>query len=264
MFEKELELAKKIAKEAGVRALSFYALKYSVEMKKDESPVTKADMVSHDHIVSELREKSEFQILSEEDEDVSSIINSENTVWVVDPLDGTKDFINKTDEFSVMIGLVHIGQPVLGVVYIPAKDVTYYALRGEGAFREENGINTVIKVSKNQEPSELKMVISRSHFSEEEERIAKEFGIENFRKCGSIGVKLSIIAEGEADFYLNLSPYLGKWDACAPSIILEEAGGVVFDKNGDLLNFTDGKRKMENGLIGLNQIVCKNDLLKFL
>lgn len=260
-YNKEFDVLRETLYEAGDAILELYNKDVDIETKHDNSPVTEADLRANEIIIDSLRDEfPQDGIISEEEYSLEEF--SKKRVWVIDPLDGTKDFINKTGEFSILVGLIEKGETVLSAVYLPVKRKLYYAKKSKGAFVEQNDETYKIQVSNTQEKDNLKMIISRNHFSAFEEKVSKKFGIKNFEKCGSIGIKLCLIAEGKADFYLNASPYLGKWDACAPALILKEAGGVVFDKNGEELQYLDGKMKMESGVLAINSDKFKEELLE--
>ncbi|MGM5488172.1 MAG: 3'(2'),5'-bisphosphate nucleotidase CysQ family protein [Nanobdellota archaeon] len=242
-FESELSTLKQLMRSVGSEIMKIYDTEYSQEVKHDTSPVTEADLLS-DKLLREGLSHFDYGILSEE---VREGLPDHDRVWVIDPLDGTKDFINKTGEFSIMVGLLEKGQPVLGAVYLPVLDKMYYAITGLGAFVEHEGVNRRMRVTPN---GISRMVISRNHFSHHERFIAEQLKVSEFIRCGSIGVKLGRISEGEADFYLNTSDRLGAWDCCAPEIILREAGGIVFNRLGQNLSYVD--RRMNGGLIATN------------
>jgi 3'(2'), 5'-bisphosphate nucleotidase len=151
-------------------------------------------------------------------------------VWVVDPLDGTKDFIDQTGDFGIMIGLVENGKPVLGMVYRPEKDVMYYALAGRGAFKKEGESKPKrIRVSSRNCFEDMILLTSRFHASNTTTKAAESLGIKNTLTKGSAGLKICSIAEGDADVNINPSNKTWEWDVCAADIILSEAGGKLTD-----------------------------------
>ena len=234
MFNEYLAMAKRAVFAGSEEVMKIYNEELVQNTKSDGSVVTNADLNSHHAIIDVL---SDFPVLSEEGDKTG---RKSDTMWIVDPLDGTNDFLNKTGDFSIMIGLLRKGKPLLGVVYVPVREDLYVASLGNGAYKNGKRIFTRRKGKV--------MLVSRNHFTDEEKRFGKRLGAETFTEMGSIGTKLCTIAEGEADYYVNLSDKLGVWDACAPHIILEEARGVVTDKNGDALVYK-GER-MKKGLIG--------------
>ena len=220
-----------VIKQAGKMVMSFYNKDYQIKDKGNDSPVTEADLASEKIILKGLS-KYDYGLLSEETEDDKTRLKKER-VWIIDPLDGTKDFINKTGDFTIMIGLVENGQPILGAVYQPAKDILYYAIKGKGAYGQikDQGVKK-IKVSEVSDISKARFLGSRFHKSELETKVAKEFNITKIIPCGSIGLKAALIASGQADFNLNPSSHPQEYDVCAADIILHEAGGKLTDLKG--------------------------------
>jgi 3'(2'),5'-bisphosphate nucleotidase len=234
-----------IVKKAGKRVLEIYNSDYEITNKKDKSPVTIADLESEKILIKGL-EKFGYGIVSEE----SKPTGSKEKFWVIDPLDGTKDFIQKTGEFAIMVGLVEDSKPILGVVYCPALNKLYYAQKGKGAFLIENGIERRIKVNSGKKREDLLMVISNNHFRQKDKDIAVRLGVKEFKGMGSVGVKFCAIAQGKGDLCVYTTNFLGIWDCCAPHIILKEAGGVVFDVNGNDPKYYYDTLKMNTGFIG--------------
>ncbi|MDD3645893.1 MAG: 3'(2'),5'-bisphosphate nucleotidase CysQ [Candidatus Gracilibacteria bacterium] len=241
-----INIAKKIVLVAGKEIMKIYEGDFDVEIKEDNSPITIADKKANEIILKEL-ENTYIPVLSEEKKDSLNRLDSEY-LWVVDPIDGTKDFINKTGEFSIMIGLVKNGKPIMGVVYAPAKNKLYYAQAGKGSFLEENGETIKLEINKKNH----KILISRNHTTDKEFKLIEELNLEAIA-CGSIGVKFGLIAEGKAGNYLNLSNKLKEWDLVAPQIILEEAGGKVTDTLGNCITYNTKQVNLENGCIGTNK-----------
>ncbi len=240
-----LEDVIKIVKKAGEETLVYYNGEFNVKDKGDDSPVTEADISSNNIILKNLL-RYDYGIISEEEKDNIERF-TKTRVWVIDPLDGTKDFINKTDEFSIIIGLVEKNEdgkyrPILGLVYMPATNVLYYALKGEGSFVQKNGEEKRLFVSADN--SQIKMIGSRFHESELELSLMKKLGVLEKITCGSVGVKIGKIAEGVANFNMNPSNKTSEWDVCAPDIILKEAGGIFTDLAGN--EFTYNKKELRN------------------
>lgn len=224
------EKASRLARQAGDAALFYYHKEYEISDKGDNNgPVTQADHASNDVIIEGLKKEFNYGILSEETDDDLSRLNQKR-VWVVDPLDGTKDFIDKTGEFSVMIGLVENGKPVLGVVYVPPEQIMYYALAGRGAFKKKQGeAFQRIRVSDRNKFEDLVLLTSRFHASNTTTKAAEDLGIKNTLTKGSAGLKICTIAEGSADVNINPSNKTWEWDVAAADIILGEAGGKLTD-----------------------------------
>lgn len=222
----DIEQVIEIAERAGEKILRLYKKDgLAIQTKDDNSPVTEADLASHNYIVASLSEISTSPVLSEEDPIEFDIRKNWRSFWLVDPLDGTKDFIHHTDEFTVNIGLVHEHQPILGVVYIPAWGVTYYAQRGKGAFKREGGSSTPIQ---HPGPRDNPICLeSRFHTNEKTTDFCKRYGIKELVPYGS-SIKMCKIAEGAADVYPRYEP-TKEWDTAAAHCILNEAKGTLLD-----------------------------------
>jgi 3'(2'), 5'-bisphosphate nucleotidase len=242
----ELDAAVRLAREAGGAAMAFYG-RARAETKSGGSPVTEADHAANDVIVAGLRAAFPGDsILSEESRDDRSRLESRR-VWIVDPLDGTKEFLAENGEFSIMIGLVEAGEPVLGVVYRPDGDLLYRAAAGEGARVEWSGTEAPLEPAA---PSgALRMVGSRSHSDPLIEAMREALGVTDVAPSGSVGVKCALIAEGRRDLYVHPVPYLKEWDTCAPEVILREAGGTVTDCRGERLRYNKEDPRQPHGIL---------------
>jgi len=252
-FKIEKEDIISLVKKAGDEILEIYENQSGLRTykKRDSSPVTEADFLSQKIILKGLK-KYGWKILSEETEDDLSRLG-EDKIWIVDPLDGTREFLDKKGEFSVMVGLVVRGEPVLGVVYKPCGGKIYFAEKGKGAYLKENGKDPVkLEVSSTSSLSEAHLLVTRSHFDGLEKKFVQNCRPKKVTPMGSIGVKLGQIAEGKADCYVTLSNKTSEWDICAPEIILKEAGGKVTDLKGE--NFVYNRKEVKN----LNGIVASN------
>ena len=249
-----------LAQDAGTKALKYYDSP-QVEYKEDDSPVTQADLASEKIILEGLRQMaSGYGIISEEMPDDKSRLQKDY-VWVVDPLDGTTDFIKKTGEFSIMIGLVHKGQPIMGVVYQPVLEKMYYAERGRGAFiLIGEGSDIKLQVSPVNELSKSRLVVSRNHLSSDDAKYAQEMGLKNYVQAGSNGIKMCLIAQGNADIFFNTWIGMGEWDSCAPQIILNEAGGIVTGVDGNQIIYNKPDPINHTGLVASNGILHKEVL----
>lgn len=257
MLEKELETAVTLARQAGDLILDFYEKGFEIEEKLGvdnfAEPVTIADRMSSRLIVAELQKAfPDDGILSEEETDVVEIRAAAKRVWMIDPIDGTKGFINKDGDFAVQIGLTENGLPVLGVVFLPAENVLYYAVKDSGAFVVRNEKRTKLKVSGETDFSRMTLVASRNHRSPKMARITSDFGLKSEIQRGSVGLKVGLIAEEEADLYVHLSPRTKFWDTCAPQIILEEAGGKMTDLFGIELRYDSSDVQNHNGVLATN------------
>lgn len=243
-----------IAKGAGKEIMNLYHKDVSVSEKKDKTVVTEADFKSNEYILESL-EKYGFPVLSEEKKDDNSRLKSEK-VWIVDPLDGTNDFLEETGDFSVMIGLTESQRPILGVVYHPFFDVVYCAEKNKGAFKiEKNKEPEKISVSSINELSEIRMIASRSHFAEDNRKLKDYLRIENIKRVGGNGVKIGLITEGKADLFFNSTNRMGEWDSCAPDIILKEAGGEMTGVDGKELLYNKENPLNEFGILASNGLI---------
>ncbi len=260
----------KIAKKAGNIAMRFYNKDYVIEQKQNKTPVTEADIAVNDFLIKELSIYN-YPILSEEVKDNFEKRENADFVWIIDPLDGTSDFIQKTGEFSIMIGLVNKkGESVLGVVYAPVLDELYYAqkdggvyfchpgLQGELSSAQErgdlgcdSGSRQQIQVNKNQIKNGT-MLVSRNHLGKYEQKIAKKHNMKQI-PAGSAGLKICWIAKGEAELYINSSNKSGLWDLCASDIILQEAGGCVCDMDDNEIRYNEREVMLKKGYITSNQ-----------
>jgi len=217
-----------LAKAAGEKIMAIYAQDFDVDYKEDSSPLTQADLASHHCIVDGLLELTpQIPVLSEESsEDQKRNRMSWETYWLIDPLDGTKEFIKKNGEFTVNIALVSNHQPVFGVVYAPALDVTYWGDKSSGAFKIENGIeNAIIVRSRPASSVDWIVVGSRSHQSDEFKTFMKDYADAEIVSMGS-SLKLCLVAEGKADLYPRLG-LTSEWDTAASQAVVEAAGGKV-------------------------------------
>jgi 3'(2'), 5'-bisphosphate nucleotidase len=231
----ELDCARELARAAGEATLSHFGNTLAT-VKAGGSPVTEADLLANRIIVDGLRRRfPAYGLLSEESRDSAGRL-SHDRVWVVDPLDGTREFMAGIAEYSVMIGLAVEGAAVLGVVYCPADGVLYSGVVGEGAWEQRGGSQHAL-VMPDGSAARLRLVGSRSHPDERLVRIQAALGITDVRPSGSVGVKCALVARGECDVYVHPVPYLKEWDTCAPEAVLRGAGGVVTDCTGGGLRY---------------------------
>ncbi len=208
---------------------------FNTEIKSDNSPVTDADKAAHNVLYDALISiDANVPVLSEEgDLPHYDTRSSWDMYWIIDPLDGTKEFIKRNGEFTVNVALIHRGVPVLGVVHVPVLNVTYAGTAGLGAFKIDADGEKTIQVSKAPEKDigPVRVVASRSHGSEAVEKcianLEKYFGMVEKKSMGS-SLKLCLIAEGEADIYPRLA-LTSEWDTAAAQAVVEAAGGVVLD-----------------------------------
>ena len=225
-----------ISKKAGQAIMGIYSQPFEVIEKSDLSPLTLADLLADQIINEELRfHYPNIPILSEESAQAFNGNNQDDLYWLVDPLDGTKEFIKRNDEFTVNIALIKNGVPVLGVVYAPAMDLMYSAIKGGGAFKQAfNAKKQTIHINRNP-VAPIKIVGSRSHSDENLTQWLKKFTDYVMLPMGS-SLKICLVAEGVADIYPRLGPTC-LWDTAAGHIILKEAGGNLVQLNGEEVNY---------------------------
>jgi len=250
-LQHELDVAVRLARQAGNLIMCHYRTGLAVDHKAGDEPVTAADHAADDLISAGLRAAfPDDGLLTEESEDDLSRLEKER-VWIVDPLDGTTEFITETGEFAVQIALTKQGAPVLGVVYQPPNDHLYYALQGRGAYQVNDGRATRLRVSSALDPAKMCLVASRSHYSDFLEAARQTFGIQKVKRMGSVGLKVGVVARGLCDLYLATN-VAKEWDICAPHALMLEAGGVLTDLCGEPLVYNKAEIVGCRGLIGDN------------
>jgi 3'(2'), 5'-bisphosphate nucleotidase len=219
----------RIAGEASNAILQVYNSDFAITQKDDDSPLTAADLASHETIVHGLTSITPgIPILSEES---ASLPWSERkkwqTYWLVDPLDGTREFIKRNGEFTVNIALIHDHRPVLGVVHVPVSHCCYYATVTTGAFKQLNGSVTALHVRKTR-PDHFTIAGSRSHGSEQQKRFIDSLGPNTETVIVGSSLKFCLLAEGILDLYPRFGP-TSEWDSAAAQCVVEQAGGKVTD-----------------------------------
>jgi 3'(2'), 5'-bisphosphate nucleotidase len=233
-----LEIASRLAREAGEIVVRRYG-ETGRRLKAGGSPVTQADLEANERIVAGLREAfPEDGVRAEESPGPAG--GSGSRLWVVDPLDGTKEFLAGNGEFAVMIGLAESGRAVLGVVLLPVPDLLYRAVIGGGAWVERGDRVERLRCAQLRKDV-LRFIGSRSHPDALVTRMKFELGVTDEEQAGSVGVKCARIAEGTRDLYVHPVGHLKEWDTCAPEVIVREAGGTVKDCEGAPLRY--GKRE---------------------
>ena len=251
-MNKELSVAVELARQAGQAVMDVYATDFAVAYKGKNDPVTEADRQGNDLIVKGLQAAFPRDTVVAEESPFPDAILTSGRVWYVDPLDGTKDFIARNGEFSVMIGLAVNGQAQLGVVYRPEGDVLYAGAVGNEAWMELGGIRSPLAIKERDSGRLLTLAVSRSHRHPMVEKIGQALGVGNEIPLGSVGLKIGLIARGEADVYLEPGPYTKLWDSCGPEAILRAAGGEFTTILGQPLVY--GLRQLANthGLLASN------------
>ena len=252
MWEKELKEAIYAGKKAMEAILKIYHEGFDVEIKEDNSPVTKADKTA-DSIIREHLHKMfpEYAFLTEESEDDKSRLQNDY-VWIVDPVDGTKDFVAHDGGFTTNIALAYKHEVVVGVVVVPVTGEIYYATKGGGAYHEEGKLTKLIHV--NDKTEDLTVLTSVFHFNDKEQALIDKHSdkIKHVGKFGS-SIKPCRIAEGLAEITYRMSAGTKEWDTAAFQIIVEEAGGLVLEPNGNRLTYNREDVYNRNGYIVINR-----------
>jgi len=226
-----------LARDAATRILAIYDSDFAVEHKDDKSPLTAADLAAHHCIVDGLeRLTPDIPVLSEESaEDVPAIVRREwRRMWLVDPLDGTREFVKRNGEFTVNIALIDDGVPILAVVQAPVTGALWHATRGCGAFRRDGDVDTALQTRK-PAIAPLRIAASRSHRDPRTEAMMQRIGDTEAIPLGS-SLKFCRLAEGGMDVYPRFGP-TSEWDTAAGQCVLEAAGGVVIDPQGRPLRY---------------------------
>jgi 3'(2'), 5'-bisphosphate nucleotidase len=241
-----------IAREAGKAILGVYHTEFTIESKSDHSPLTEADKAANEVIDEGLRRLyPEIPILSEEGKNIPYEERSKwERFWLVDPLDGTKEFIKKNGEFTVNIALIENNQPKLGVVYLPVTDEVFYATKEKGAFKHSKDQVIELKVSEISKGESLILVESRSHPSEDlvilKDKLQKDYELSSLQRGSSL--KICAVAEGMADLYPRLGPTM-EWDTAAGHAVVEAAGGIVVDLKGNSLQYNKVSLKNDSFIV---------------
>ncbi|KYC40379.1 3'(2'),5'-bisphosphate nucleotidase CysQ [Scytonema hofmannii PCC 7110] len=236
-----------------------------VQYKQNE-PVTVADVAVNQYILEKLQAAlgtEDFAYISEETYTTEQA--KQEWAWIIDPLDGTRDFIEKTGEYAIHIALVKETRPVLAVVAVPELEKLYYATKGNGAFAETRDRQTFpLQVSSRERLEDLTVVVSRSHRNERLDYLLQQLPCQNQKAVGSVGCKIATIVEQRADVYISLS---GKsapkdWDIAAPELILTEAGGKYTHFDGSPLQYNTGDINQWGGLLASNgqyhELLCQD------
>ena len=239
-----LEQVADIARRAGAQILTVYETDFDVETKGDNSPVTQADQLAEVLITKAIRDEisSDYPIVGEEAVEAEGLKQPTGPVfWLVDPLDGTKEFVKRSGEFTVNIALIENGRPVLGVVHLPVLNETFVA-GAPGAFKQ-TGDGPLVPISSREAPAEgLTAVVSRSHGAEEADAFLERYTVARRIGAGS-SLKFCRVAEGAADIYPRFGRTM-EWDTAAGHAVLRFAGGDVLTTDGAPLTY--GKQGLEN------------------
>ncbi len=249
-----LQIINSVAIDAGKAIMKIYNTDFDVEYKTDDSPLTLADKTANEVILSVLKEEfPSYAILSEESKDSKDRLESDYC-FIVDPLDGTKEFIKRNGQFTVNIALTYKGKSVLGVIYVPVSKMLYYASEGAGAYivNVESGESRKLNVSDRLD--KLTWVGSKSHSSEKEENLIKEHSnvISEIISAGS-SLKGCMVAEGKADVYYRFG-LTCEWDTAAMQCIVEESGGIFRQLDGSEMTYNRKNNLNEKGFYIVNRV----------
>ena len=228
-----------IARDAGQQILTIYEHgEYEQLIKSDQTPVSSADFASNEILTKALGQLTpDIPIISEEMEPVDFATRKKwPRYWLLDPLDGTQEFIARSGHFAVNIALVENGWPTLGVIYWPCQDTTYFAAKGHGSYKRDSNGTERIQVSPRSDPNKVRLAISRVQNLTTVTQYLHPHIEPSFEKYGSCALKSCFVAEGLADCYLRVGP-TGEWDTGAPQIIVEEAGGKILNSEFKPLSY---------------------------
>ena len=248
----ETELAINAVKEAGNTVMEIYKHDFTSTTKKDNSPLTEADLKSND-IIQKIIVGTGYPVLSEESVDNKKRLEHDK-IWIVDPLDGTSDFVSKSGEFTIMIALVDKHEPILGVIYWPTNNILYVAQKGCGAHKFANGVWEKLAISKRSELRNCRALGSRHHLSSHEVNFLKLLNIEKFSERGS-SLKVTDICSGAADLYFTMTNKIKQWDTCASNCLITEVGGKMTDMLGNELEYNTENIYHDNGILVTNGII---------
>ncbi len=239
-----------IVREAGEIHKKYFSKEYNTSYKNNEgrSPVTDADIEADRYIREVLHDQFPHdKILSEENGLLPSDFSGR--VWMVDPLDGTRYFIEGKKGFSVTIGLCTEGVPVLGVVYFPMKNELYFAEKRRSAWLLKNGLEHRLAVSNVEHLADARKIMQPAHRKRPMDKLVISLGKENVTSKGGFSYKACVIASGNAEFHFATSPNTCKWDTCATQVIVEEAGGKITDKEGNPIDYMQKDSALNHPII---------------
>ena len=260
----ETNLAINSVIDAGKTVMKIYNQPFETKIKSDNSPITEADIASN-KIIQKIISTSDYPILSEETKDNKKRLEKE-TVWIIDPLDGTSDFINKTGEFTIMIGLVRKQVPILGIIYCPPQNTLYIAQRNQGSYQLAGEKWSKMSVSTISDLTKSRTVYSRHHSEESERLFFKYIKTKKLTKRGS-SLKAIDVASGTSELYFTSTNKIKQWDTCASYCLVKEAGGNMTDVCGNDLKYNIDDVNHQNGIIVSNGLVHEkviNSYKKFL
>jgi 3'(2'), 5'-bisphosphate nucleotidase len=255
-FSREFEIARAVAMEAATLVASFKGRPLGVEHKAGGEPVSLADLESSALMVRRLAEAfPDDAILSEEVPDNRSRLEK-SRVWMIDPIDGTRDFLRGDPGYVVMLGLCIEGRPTVGAVAQPTSGNVWMGALGTGAWKEHpDGRREPLQVSGIQDTKDIRLVSSKSHRTDYYERFRRALGITDELALGSVGLKVALVAEGARDLYVYPGSQTKIWDSCGPEAILTAAGGTMTDSDGNAVCYTNLSLHNPRGLVASNGLV---------
>ena len=248
----ETKLAINAVIEAGKAVMEIYEQDFSVELKQDRSPLTQADIKSNE-IIQRIILVSGYPILSEESVDDKERLNCEK-IWIVDPLDGTSDFVSRTGEFTIMVALIEHNKPILGVVYCPTNKILFVAQKNGGAYNLGNGQCLKLSISNVAELEKCRAVVSRHHLSDHDRQFLMKIKIDKSTQLGS-SLKVMDICSGNAELYFATTNNMKQWDTCASYCLIKEAGGEMTDMFGSELKYNTVTLNHQNGILVTNGLI---------
>ncbi len=247
-----LRYLEELLRSAGPIVRTYHDRPDTIDWKGANDPVTAADHAVNAYLVAQLAQAfPDDGILAEESKDDLSRLQR-SRVWCIDPLDGTKEFISRNGEFAIMAGLAVDGAARLGVVFQPIQNYMYSGICDQGSWMTTPGGRRPLRVSDIDNPSDLRLVVSRSHRNPITDDIKASLGLSQERISGSVGLKCGLIARSDADLYLHPAPGTKEWDTCAPEAILIGAGGKVTDCWGRPLCYNQADVRRRQGLVASN------------
>lgn len=253
-FLPEAYLAANTAIDCGKIIMKIYKKEFQTTFKNKREYITEADIKSN-YLIQKKISPTNYPILSEESIDDKKRLESD-LIWIIDPLDGTADFVNKTGEFTLMISLVKNQKPILGVIYWPTKQVLYLAQKDKGAFQLKNKKWSKISVSDILNIEKCRVIMSRHHISKTEKKFLEYMNIKNYSQKGS-SLKVVEIASGNAEIYFTITNKIKQWDTCASYCLIKEAGGNITDLNGNDLQYNIDEVNHKNGILVTNGFIHK-------
>jgi 3'(2'), 5'-bisphosphate nucleotidase len=252
-YERELETAARIAREAAALVRGFHRKKMVIEAKAGNEPVTEADRAANALIVERLAAAFPADpILSEEIPDTGARLGK-SRIWMVDPIDGTSDFILGDTGFVVMIGLCVEGRPTVGAVAHPLSDKVYAGIVGAGAWVEDAaGARMALHTSAIERAPGIRLVASKTHRTQRIDKIKKALQIEDEINVGSVGLKIGLVTEAKRDLYVYTGGRTKIWDTCGPEAVLTAAGGKMSDVDGSPLVYDREDLYNRRGIVASN------------